>query len=46
MIELSKDAISNFFIIWMFLSGFFKMITIDSRAALMLEIEQMEVIEV
>lgn len=44
--EFKKPAMSNFFMIMIFLSGFFKMMTIDSSAALMLEMEQMVVIEV
>lgn len=45
MIESIKLARSNFRIISIFLSGLLKMITIDSRAALMLEMEQIVVIE-
>lgn len=45
MMESISEAKSNFYMISTFLSGFLKMMTIDSRAALMLEIEQIVVIE-
>jgi hypothetical protein len=45
MIESIRMAKSNFYMISIFLSGFLKIMTIDSRAALILEMEHMVVIE-
>ena len=45
MIELINPARSNYFIIWMFLYGLLRTITMDSRVAFMDDREHIELME-